>query len=419
MHDTFSRPGMIEYIIQAVTPPDTEGFVNLGPNCDIALDLLWHFARTGQAKIIFEINSHVPWVHGHKDYNDNRIHLSWAESIFENHDPLPQLPPIEVTETEDKIAQNVLAFIENGDTIQLGFGGIPNCIAGKLRDRRGLKLHSEFFTDGIVDLVASGAVNNRGKPYMDGLTVGTFAAGTDKLYDWLDRNPEVVLLPVRSVNDPQIIAQTIRMKSINSGLMVDLHGQVCSDAIGFHQVTGIGGQLEFVMGAQRSEGGRSILCLRSTSRVGRRRLSNVVISLPPGSAVTVPRHFADTIVTEWGAAEIKDLDAIGRARALIEIAHPDFRSDLIRKAKAVGLWEHRPGFASFKQRVMFNNLGYLRHLKQSLAGASRMQRVRFLFGEIRRALAGPERMKRFRAFLAQNRAWGNREKSGTATDLTR
>jgi acyl-CoA hydrolase len=342
-------------------------------------------------------------VYGHEDYNHNRIPLNWAECVYENHEPMPQLPPIEATDTEVEMAKNVLKFIEDGDTIQLGIGGVPNYIADHLRDRRALKLHSEMLTDGMVDLVKSGAVDNSGKPYMDGLSVGTFAAGTDKLYDWLDRNPEIVLLPVHAVNDPHVIGLHKRLKSINSGLMVDLNGQVCSDALGFHQVSGIGGQLEFVMGAQRSDGGRSILCIKSTSKVRGRVLSNVVSALPPGSAVTVPRHFVDTVVTEWGAAEIKDLDAIERARALVEVAHPDFRSGLVRKAKALGLWEHRPGFDSFKRRAMFNNLGYLRQLKSTLEGKTRGQRARFISQEIGKALGPSKRMERFRDFVRQNR----------------
>ena len=403
--DTIKTPGMIDYIVHTVTPPDAEGFVNLGVNCDIQWESFRHFAQTKQTKIILEINSYVPWVNGHKDYDCNRIPLTWAECIYENHEPMPQLPPIVATETEERLAKNVLKYIKDGDTVQLGIGGVPNYIAEHLKDRRGLKFHSEMLTDAMVDLVNAGAVDNHGKAYMDGLTVGTFAAGTDKLYDWIDRNPEVVLLPIHAVNDPEVIGRNKRMKSINSALMVDLHGQVCSDALGFHQVSGIGGQLEFVMGAQRSEGGRSILCIKSTSKVRDRLLSNVVVALPAGSPVTVPRHFVDAIVTEWGAAEIKHLDAIRRAQALVEIAHPSFRSGLVRKAKALGLWEHRPGFDTFKRRAMFNNLDHLRRLREALVGKTRAQRAKFIFREIGKAMAAPRRIQRFRDFCRQNRTW--------------
>ena len=304
-------PGLIDFMVHTVTPPDADGYVNLGVNCEILHECLSDFVRTKRAKIILEINANVPWVTGHKDFACNRLHLSDVDAIYENHERLPQLPPIVPSASEQKIADNVLPFIENGDTLQLGIGGVPNYIAEHLKDRRGLKIHSEMLTDAMVDLVEAGAIDNHGKDYMDGLLVGTFAAGTDKLYDFLDRNESVVLLPIRAVNDPTVIGKHRHMKSINSALMIDLNGQAASDALGFQQISGIGGQLEFVMGAQRSEGGRSILCLKSTSMVRGKMLSNIVLTLPPGTPVTVPRHLADTIITEWGVAEIKHKDARG------------------------------------------------------------------------------------------------------------
>ncbi len=402
--DTIREPGMIDFIVHSVTPPDADGFVNLGVNCEIIYETFERFRRTGQARIILEINSHVPWVYGAPEYRSNRFHLSQADAIYENHEPLAELPPIEVTDVERRIARNVQLLIEHGDTLQLGIGGIPNAIGAHLGDRHGLKIHSEMLTDAMVDLAASGAVDNLNKGYMDGITVGAFAAGTSRLYDFIHRNPKVALLPIHAVNDPAIIGRIPCVKSVNSALMVDLSGQVASDALGFRQVSGIGGQLEFVQGAQRSPGGRSMLCIKSTALVRGKRKSNIALTLPSGTPVTIPRQCVDTIVTEWGVAELKHKNAVERAHALIGIAHPDCRETLIKQAEAAGLWRHRPGFTTFRQRVLFNHVHDLVKLKAQLAKKSAPQKAALLWKQARGLVAAPALGQRLRAFYAENRA---------------
>jgi len=208
-------------------------------------------------------------------------------------------------------------------------------------------------------------------------------------------------MPIGLTNDPYSMARNRRLKSVNSCLLVDLHGQICSDAVGFRQLTGIGGQGEFVMGAQRSEGGRSILCLKSTRNIGGHRMSTICATLPPGTPVTVTRHYADVIVTEHGAAEVRDLEAIGRSRALIGIAHPDFRKALISKAQKVGLWERKPGFTTFKQRAIYNHAAQVGQLKNALK-KNPGKKGRILLGELKKVVKQPDLFKRLVAFYREN-----------------
>ncbi|MBN2056148.1 acetyl-CoA hydrolase/transferase family protein [bacterium] len=401
--ETLREDGIVDLFVHTATPPDRNGYVNLGLNCETVPGSLRHFKRTGKVRVILEINCHMPWVMGHEDSDYNRWHLSDVDCIYENHQPLPELPPLKVSGVEQRIAENVLPYIEDGDTIQLGIGGVPNYIAEHLRDRRDLKIHSEMITDSMVDLVECGAVTNHGKPYMDGLLVGSFAAGTNKLYDWLDRNPRAVLLPITATNDSHVIARHPCMKSINSGVTVDLFGQVCSDAVSYKQISGIGGQLEFVVGAQLSPGGRSILCIKSCSTWNGARRSNIVCNLPPGSPVTVPRQYADVIVTEYGAAELKHLDSIERAHALIAIAHPDCRDDLRREAGEAGLLTRRPGFDTFMKRAIYNNLPYVIQFKQRLSGPP-LRRAGTVLAELRRLAATPNLLRKIWEFYTHNRS---------------
>lgn len=399
--DTLKQGDLVDWVFHAATPPDADGYVNLGVNCETVPECLAHFADSGQARIVLELNSHMPWVQGHGAGGYHRFHISRATYLYEHHAPLTQLPPIVPTEVEERIANHVLGFIADGDTVQLGIGGVPNYVAEHLRDRRGLSIHSEMLTDGLVDLVTAGAIRARDHED-DWPIVGTFAAGTDKLYDWLDRNPDVLLLPIRQTNDPYAIARRPRVKSINSGLMVDLHGQVASDAIGFRQVSGIGGQLEFVMGAQLSEGGRSLLCIKSTSRQHGKLASNVVVSLPPGTPVTVPRHYADVVVTEHGVAELKHLDAVERAHALVAIADPQFRPALAAEARRAGLWERRAGFERFSQRALFDNLPYARSLMSELKSHPGAK-LGVIWRELRRLAQDPPSLERVRRFYETSR----------------
>jgi len=400
--ETMKKEGIIDFAVATVAPPDADGYVNLGVNCETIFEAFNHFADGKRVKIFIEINSHMPWVNGIPETNGNRIHLSRVDAAWEHHERLTQLPNIVASKAEEKIAEHAARFVEDGDTVQLGIGGIPNVVAARLQERRDLKVHSELLTDSIVDLVQAGAVDSRGKACFDGLVVGAFATGTDKLYDWLHRNPQVALLPIRMTNDPCSIARNKRMKAINCALMVDLHGQVCSDGIGFKQVSGIGGQLEFVSGAQLSEVGRAIMCLKSTKRVGGKLRSNIVVTLPRGTPVTIPRQYADIIVTEHGAVDLRHADAVERAHLLVSIAHPELREELIQEATEAGLWQRRDGFDSFAKRALFNNVAYVRKLQTRLKQHPK-QRGRILLEEVKRMLGTPDLPRKVVEFYQQNR----------------
>jgi len=255
--------------------------------------------------------------------------------------------------------------------------------------RRNLKIHSELLTDAIVDLWEAGAIDSHGRDYMDGFIVGTFAGGSQRLYDFIDRNPAVLMMPVEQVNDPRIIARNRRFKAINSTMMADLFGQAASDALSGRQVSGIGGQLEFVTGAQWSEGGRSILCLKSTSNEGGARRSAIVGTLPPFTPVSVPRPFADVVVTEHGVAEMRLLDTLERAHAMVDLADPQFRPDLEAVARRVGLWEHQQGFDTVIKRALFNNLPYVRKVMARI-DEKPDQKASIVWGEVRGEVRGPQ-----------------------------
>jgi acyl-CoA hydrolase len=392
----------MDYCVLTTTTPDRDGYLNLGVNCETLPEALAAYRKRGNTKIVVEINSHMPWAQGHPDFGDNKLHLTDVDFIYENHEPMMQLPAAVPSDIEREIGEHVLRFVHDGDTLQFGIGGVPEAVASLLCERRDLKIHTELMTDAIPTLDQAGAINSQGKAHMDGYIIATFAMGTDKLYDWLHHNPNVRLLPIRQSNDPFKISRNRSMKSINTTLMVDLHGQICSDAVGFRQVSGIGGQLEFVTGSQLSAGGRSIICLKSTTKVHGKLRSNIVVTLPPGTPITVPRQFADVIITEYGSAELKHADALERAHALVAIAHPQFRDELARQAAAVGLWERRPGFDSFAKRALYNNLMYVVKLTAKIKKRP-TERRQIVLDEVRRVLRAPDLPRRLQEFYKQNR----------------
>jgi len=227
-------------------------------------------------------------------------------------------------------------MIEDGSTLQLGIGGIPNAIAESLKDKKDLGVHTEMFTDGMVDLFESGAITNKKKTLWKGKMVGTFAMGTKKLYDFIDKNLVVEFQQGNVTNDPHIIGQNHKMVSVNTALQVDLTGQVCSEAIGNKHYSGTGGQVDTHRGAQRSEGGKGIIALRSSAKNG--EISTIVAELPAGSKITLGRNDIDYIVTEYGVAHLKGKSIRERVDAMISIAHPDFRDELREKANELKLW---------------------------------------------------------------------------------
>jgi acyl-CoA hydrolase/ABC-type branched-subunit amino acid transport system substrate-binding protein len=333
--------GHVDVFWGTATPPDRRGFMSLGLGLVVEKQLL-----EAADLVVLEINEQMPWTLG-----DTQVHISEVDHVVENHGPIIELPPAAPTAWEQAIGGYIAELIEDGSTIQLGIGGIPNAIAAFLVERRDLGVHTELFTDGMVDLYEAGAINGRRKTLWKGKMVGTFALGTRKLYDFVDNNLGVEFQQGRVTNDPYVIAQNTRMVSVNTALQVDISGQVCSQSLGSHQYSGTGGQLDTHRGAQLSPGGRGIIALRSTARGG--TISTIVPMLSEGAGVTIPGQDVDTVVTEYGVAELKGRSVRERMEALIRIAHPDFRDWIRDEAARLQIVPRRavPGLAPAGRRL--------------------------------------------------------------------
>ena len=319
---------------------DDEGFLSFGVNAEASYRPFVEAAQDPQRLAIAEINPKMPVVRGLPELGDNKIHIKDVDVVIESEQTLLQLPEIEPQATETQIAQNVVPLLQNGDTLQLGIGGIPNEVARLLTetDLGDFGIHSELISDGFLDLMESGKITNRKKTLNPGKSIFSFALGSQRLYDFLDeRNGHnqgrVLAAPISYVNDPSLVARHKSFVSINSGFMIDLSGQVCSESIGERQYSGVGGQLEFVQGAFHSPGGRTILCFKSTYKKDGKIFSNITNHLPPGSIVSTPRHYVQWVVTEFGRVNLFALSDEERPWALIKIAHPDFKDELSQAAK--------------------------------------------------------------------------------------
>jgi len=269
-----------------------------------------------------------------KTHGDTHVHIRDVDFIVEVDYPLPEISPVEPTDVERRIGENIANLVENGSTIQLGIGGIPNSVALFLKDKKDLGIHTEMLTDSMIDLFEMGVITNKKKTLWPGKFICTFAYGSKKMYEFIDDNPAVLFLRGRYVNNPYIIAQNEKMVSINTAIMVDLTGNVCSEAVGTRHYSGTGGQLDTHRGAVMSRGGKGIIALRSTAKNG--TVSTIVPLLPEGSPVTVPRQDVDYVVTEYGVAHLRGKTVRERVLELINIAHPDFRGFLKKEARKIG-----------------------------------------------------------------------------------
>jgi 4-hydroxybutyrate CoA-transferase len=314
----------VDVTLMQVTPPDAEGFCSLGVSVDYTLA-----ASRSDRVTIAQMNKHMPRTHGAK------IHLDEIDCIVEKDEPLIELKPPVIGDLEKAIGENVAKLIEDGSTLQMGIGAIPDAVLLFLKGKKDLGVHTEMFSDGVVALAEAGVVTNKKKTINTGKFVATFLMGTRKLYDFVNGNPDVVMQPVDYTNDPNIIGQHEKMVSINAALQVDFMGQVNAEMIGRNQFSGVGGQVDFVRGASRSKGGKSIIALPSTAAKG--TVSRIACALDAGAAVTTSRNDVHYIVTEYGAAELRGKSIRERAKALIAIAHPDFREKLTAQAKEQGL----------------------------------------------------------------------------------
>lgn len=306
-----------------VSPPDEHGFCSLG----IEAGLTKTPAQVARV-VIAEVNERMP-----RTLGDSFIHISKIDRAIPVNYPLAQLPLGEVTDLSRQIGQHVARLVEDGSTMQMGIGSIPDAVLDLLGDKRDLGVHTELFSDGVMRMVQAGVITNEKKTLHPGKIVAGFILGSQALYDFVDDNPIVELHPTEYVNDPFVISRNERMVSINSAIEVDLTGQVCADSIGPRPYSGVGGAMDFVYGAARSRGGRPIIALPSTVTLrDGTRLSRIVAMLKPGAGVTTSRNHVHYIVTEFGTAHLYGKTIRQRARALIDVAHPDFRADLERAA---------------------------------------------------------------------------------------
>lgn len=303
-----------------VSPPDSHGFCSFGVSTDTTI------AACKAAKIIVAmVNQKMPRVHG-----DNFIHASKLDFVVEADEPLFQAAKAELSERHMTIGKHIASLIEDGSTLQMGIGAIPDATLFYLKDKRNLGIHTEMFSDGVVELVESGVINGEEKTLHPGKVVSSIVMGSQYVYDFIHENPFMEFHPTDYVNDPFIIAQNNKMVAINSSIEIDLTGQVCSDSMGRKNYSGIGGQVDFMRGASRSIGGKPIIAMPSTAKKGTQ--SRIVLDLKPGAAVTTSRGDVHYIVTEFGIAHLHGKTLRERAKALIAIAHPDFQEELERQS---------------------------------------------------------------------------------------
>lgn len=302
-----------------VSPPDRHGFCSLGLSVDTTLAAV-QCARY----VIAQVNPNMPRTHG-----DGMIHIDQFDYACESDDQLPEPPHIEFGPVEQAIGEHCAALIEDGATLQLGIGAIPNAVLASLGNHRDLGIHTEMFSDGILPLIESGVITDEKKEIHPGKVVSTFIWGTRALYDFADDNPRIMLRDVAYTNDTAVIRQNPKVTAINSAIEVDLTGQVNADTIGMHQYSGVGGQMDFIRGASLSEGGKPIIALPSVTRSG---ISRIVTYLRQGAGVVTTRAHVHYVVTEFGVANLYGKNLRQRARALIDIAHPDHRERLEREA---------------------------------------------------------------------------------------
>lgn len=312
--------------IAAATPMDKHGYFMI-PLCLIHERAFLEAAD----RVILQVNPNLPRIYG-----DTEVHIRDVDMIVEAATPLPLLPKSNPTELENTIGQYVASLVQDGDCIQLGIGGIPDAAALALMDKHDLGVHSEMITNSMVDLVEAGVITGRRKNFLPGKMVGTFAYGTQKLYDLLDENPGMLMLRGETVNNPQVVAQNDNFVSINACLSVDLTGQVCSETIGSRQYSGSGGQADMAVGAAHAKNGRNIIATASTKKGG--TVSTISAQLEPGSVVTLSRNELDYVVTEYGIAPLRGRSVRQRVENLIAVAHPDFREELRRQAQQLMLW---------------------------------------------------------------------------------
>lgn len=311
------RSGGVELDVALITvsPPDKHGFCSLGVSVDVSK------AAADTAKIVIaQVNKYMPRTHG-----DGLIHIDDIDYLVHKDEPLPEIKSHPNTEIECKIGENVASLIEDGATLQMGIGAIPNAVLSYLGNHKDLGVHSEMFSDGIIPLIEKGVITGAMKKKHPGTIVGSFVMGSQHLYDYIDDNPMFKILDAEYVNNSDVIAKNPKVTAINSAIQIDLTGQVCADSIGMNIYSGVGGQMDFIRGASMSEGGKPIIALPSVSAKG---ISKITHLLNEGAGVVTTRAHVHYVVTEYGVVNLHGKSLKERAKALISIAHPDHREEL-------------------------------------------------------------------------------------------
>lgn len=312
-----------------VSPPDTHGFCSFGVGVDATLT-----ASNCARYVVAQVNDHMP-----RTFGDSFIHVSQIDAFVESSRPLCELPKPEITDMHIAIAKNVASLIDDGAVIQTGIGGIPDAVLPFLMDRKDLGVHSELVSDSVIPLIEAGVITGARKNYKPRKVILGFVLGTKTLFDFVDSNPIFEFHPSSYTNDPRLIARNDNMVAINSALQIDLTGQVCSDSIGNYFYSGIGGQVDFIRGASHSKGGKAIIALASTAKGD--TVSRIAPTLLPGAGVVTTRGLVRYVVTEYGVANLHGKSIRERAKALIEIAHPNFRDELYKYCEQTK-WLQRP-----------------------------------------------------------------------------
>ena len=314
-----------EVVFSMASPMDAHGYFSLSLGADYTM------AAVAKARaVLLEVNPNVPFAYG-----NCLVHVSQVTALVESSDPvlevgLPTIGPVQAA-----IGKQVAELVEDGSTLQIGYGGIPDAVVMQLTDKHDLGIHTEMIGDGILTLVESGAVTNRRKNYLPGKMIATFALGSAKLYRFMDRNPMLEMHPVNFTNDPMLAGQNDKLVAINATLQIDLLGQCGSESLGHSPFSGTGGQSDFVRAANRSRGGKAFIVLPSTAKDD--TISRIAPVLSPGTHVSTSKNDINYVVTEYGVAQLRGKSAGQRARELIGIAHPNFRAELTAQAKHMKL----------------------------------------------------------------------------------
>lgn len=320
IHYLFRRKVLpLQAALIQVSPPDKHGYCSLGVSVDVTLPAL----ETAEL-VIAQVNPQVPRSHG-----DGIIHQSRIDYAVEIDQPIQIHDPVEISEVEAKIGRNVAELIEDGSTLQMGIGSIPDAVLRNLQNHKRLGVHTEMFSDGLLSLIEKGVITGEEKKVMPGKVVTCFAVGSQKLYDYIDDNPTVNFKETAYTNDTAIIRRNPKVVAINSAIEIDLTGQICADTIGAYQYSGVGGQMDFIRGASLSEGGKPIIAIPSVTNKG---ISKITPFLNKGAGVTTTRAHVNYVATEYGVVNLFGKNLRQRAAALISIAHPDHREELEKAA---------------------------------------------------------------------------------------